>query len=132
MKNKIKVMGFGTFDGLHPGHRFFLGELKKLGDEVIVIVARDVNVERFKGRPPAHNENDRLLAVQNEYLGYKVMLGETKNFYKCIRDHKPHVIGLGYDQKADTDYLNREFPEIKITRLPAHAPDKYKSSLLRG
>jgi len=130
--NKTKVMGFGTFDGLHPGHRFFLSELKKLGDEVIVMVARDVNVIRFKGRSPTHNENDRLLAVQNEYLRYKVMLGETKDFYKCIRDHKPHVIGLGYDQKADTEHLKKEFPEIKVIRLTAYQPDKYKSSLLRS
>ncbi len=130
--NKTKVMGFGTFDGLHPGHRFFLDGLKKLGDEVIVLVARDVNVERFKGRPPKLNENDRLLGVQNEYLGYKVMLGETKDFYKCIRDHKPNVIGLGYDQKADTDYLKKEFPDIKVIRLPPHEPHKYKSSLLRA
>ena len=129
--NKTKVMGFGTFDGLHPGHRFFLSELKKLGDEVIVIVARDVNVERFKGRPPERNENDRLLCVQNENLCYKVMLGETKDFYKCIRGHKPNIIGLGYDQKADTEHLKNEFPEIKVVRLTAHKPDKYKSSLLR-
>ncbi|HEY4500387.1 MAG TPA: adenylyltransferase/cytidyltransferase family protein, partial [Candidatus Paceibacterota bacterium] len=45
-----RVMVFGTFDILHPGHLYFLRAAKKLGDYLIVSLARDVNVRKIKGR----------------------------------------------------------------------------------
>lgn len=36
-----RVMVFGVFDGLHPGHRAFLRQARKKGDKLIVVVARD-------------------------------------------------------------------------------------------
>ena len=35
------VMCAGTFDIVHPGHLYFFSEAKKLGDKLIVVVARD-------------------------------------------------------------------------------------------
>ncbi len=45
-----RVVATGTFDLLHPGHIYYLEESKKLGDELWVIVARDMNV-KHKPRP---------------------------------------------------------------------------------
>jgi len=50
MKMKRRVVATGTFDIIHPGHVTFLREAKKLGDELIVIVAREKNV-RHKPKP---------------------------------------------------------------------------------
>lgn len=36
-----KVLTYGTFDLLHPGHIYLLKEAKKLGDELIVGVSTD-------------------------------------------------------------------------------------------
>ncbi|WP_290898688.1 adenylyltransferase/cytidyltransferase family protein, partial [Ferroglobus sp.] len=36
-----KVVATGTFDIIHPGHIRFLEEAKKLGDYLVVIVARE-------------------------------------------------------------------------------------------
>ncbi len=44
------VVATGTFDLLHPGHVLYLERSKILGDELVVIVARDVNV-RHKPKP---------------------------------------------------------------------------------
>jgi FAD synthetase len=46
----IRVLATGTFDLLHPGHLFYLEQSKALGDELVVIVARDANV-KHKPRP---------------------------------------------------------------------------------
>ena len=48
------VMCFGTFDKLHPGHRYYLSESKKQGDYLIVVVARDQNVLKIKNKLLLH------------------------------------------------------------------------------
>ena len=126
----MKVMGFGTFDGVHPGHISFLKQLKELGDELIVVIARDKNVEKIKGRVPANHEVLRKNDVIKTGIPDAVILGDGADFYLCIREHKPDIIGLGYDQQADIDSIKKIFPEIKVVRMKAYKPHKHKSSLL--
>lgn len=123
------VLVFGTFDLFHPGHEFFLREAEKRGDRLVVIVARDKNVERIKGRFPIDNEETRLknvasfVSVDEARLGYE----DWGKHLQVLEDVEPDVICLGYDQKA-------RIPEGKweVVRLPAHQPETYKSSLLRA
>ena len=65
-KKKKKVMIFGTFDILHSGHFHIFQEARKIGDEVVVVVARDVNAQKIKGRKTFHNEQERrfILSVK--------------------------------------------------------------------
>ena len=44
---KICVVVAGTFDGIHPGHLSFLKQASELGNELVVIVARDKTVQRL-------------------------------------------------------------------------------------
>lgn len=125
-------MGFGTFDLLHPGHLFYLKELKKLGDRLIVVIARDQNVERIKGKKPFHNEQERLKAVKNTGLPDEVVLGHPTDFYEVIRHHHPQILGFGYDQQVNLETLRKHFPEIKFIRLKSHYPEKFKSSLIKS
>ena len=39
-----KVLVFGTFDGLHEGHKDFLRQAKQYGDHLTVVVGRDSTV----------------------------------------------------------------------------------------
>ena len=59
-----KVMAFGSFDVLHNGHEHYLKEAKSCGDYLIVIVAKDKNIARFKGRKPKNDEGHRLKQVR--------------------------------------------------------------------
>ena len=128
-------MGFGTFDGIHPGHINFFHQLRLLGDKLCIVVARDKNVEQIKCKPPKKKELSRMKSLQelNKIkLIDTIILGDLHNFYQCIVDHKPDVIGLGYDQKADLKTLRSKFPNIKVIRLEAFKPEIHKSSLLSG
>lgn len=123
-------MCFGTFDHLHPGHLSYLTQAKEYGDYLIVVVARDKVVERIKGRLPVESEE---LRVQNlelvEFLD-EVCLGNLKDKYKVVRDEKPDVICLGYDQQVDLEELKNNFSG-KIIRLKPYKPDIYKSSKMK-
>lgn len=131
------VIVFGTFDLVHPGHKSFLHQAKKLGNFLLVAVARDRHVLRAKGRQPDWNEKKRLLAIRRLGIANKVILGSrTHNYFRTLRSYKIDLIALGYDQKPTTNDLKKELRrhrlnKIKIVRLRGYRPDRYKSSKLR-
>ena len=55
-----KVMVFGTFDILHPGHLNFFKQAREFGNFLIAVIARDKTVLKIKGRLPKNNEKKRL------------------------------------------------------------------------
>jgi FAD synthetase len=131
-----KVMVFGTYDLVHSGHLSFFKQAKKLGDYLIVVVARDENSARIKGRFPRNDEKTRLANVRKVKLVDKAILGSrTYNFYRTIRTHKPVTIALGYDQKPSIRQLKKDLRKhrlanVKIVRLRPYKPQIYKSSKL--
>jgi len=122
-------MCFGVFDNLHLGHLSYLKQAKKYGDQLIVVVARDKNVLKTKGRLPRQKENIRQGAVNNTALSQKVVLGQLRDKFKVVVKYKPDIVCLGYDQVVDMDKLRQVFIG-EIIKLKSHKPDIYKSSKL--
>jgi FAD synthetase len=123
-----RVMVFGTFDFLHLGHLNFFKQAKNFGDYLIIVVARDINVEKIKGKPPKLDEQQRLSALGRQGIADKLILGDIVDPYAVIRKEKPDVICLGYDQNSFTVGLTKKFPQIEIIRLKPYKPEIYKSS----
>lgn len=129
-------MVFGAFDGLHPGHLDFFKQAKKYGDYLIVSVGRDINVEKLKGKKPLFDEDERVELIGNLKIVDKAVLGAVHDFYIHIKQNKPDVICLGYDQwateKEVRENLNRvELFNTEVVRLKPHKMDKAKSSFLK-
>ena len=120
------VLAAGVFDFFHEGHRNYLQQAKRLGNRLIVVIARDNTVQRIKGFLPTHNENKRLRQVVASDLADQVILGNSKDLLKTVKQIKPQIIALGYDQK-----LPIEIEDIEIVRLKAKQPEKFKSSYFR-
>lgn len=129
-------MVFGTFDGLHPGHFNFFKQAKKLAKNsfLIVSVARDRNVKKIKGRIPKFGEKKRVLLVKKTKKVDKVVLGGIENHLPHIIRALPHIIALGYDQKAYIKNLKRDLKNkginVKIVRLRPYREKLYKNRLL--
>ena len=121
-------MVFGTFDVLHPGHLNFFQQAKGYGQELIVVVARDVTVRQVKGRRPMNSEDDRLGLVKSLVLVDRAVLGDTKDQMKAVRQFKPAVVCLGYDQRAFVPELKLTFPQLRVVRLKPYRAKYYKSS----
>ena len=131
----IKVLVFGTFDGLHEGHVDFFRQAKEHGNHLVVVVGRDSTVQKTKGRLPKFNENERLNSVKESGLVDEARLGnEGNNPYKVIEEVNPNIICLGYDQIHFVDKLEQKIKavglNIEVVRLRAYKPEKFKSSLL--
>lgn len=130
-----RVLVFGTFDGLHPGHINFFEQAKRLGNKLIVVVGRDETVLKVKGRLPKNNENCRLAEVEKSGLVDEVRLGNLGDPYAVIKQIQPDIIALGYDQNSFTrnlpEFIKKEHLNIEIVCLKAFKPMIYKSSLIR-
>lgn len=126
----MKLMIFGTFDDLHPGHLFVFRHALERGD-VYVVVARDANVLRFKGRPPLQHEDDRVTAINKAFPSAHVMLGNPDDFLAPVREVQPDLILLGYDQKLPPG-VSEEDLGVPVERLEPFHPEIHKSSLRRG
>ncbi len=124
----MRVLVFGTFDGLHPGHRFLFDEAKKRG-ELMVVVARDANVMRFKGKTAKFDEEQRRQAIAEAYPEATVVLGDPQDVLAPVRALKPDLILLGYDQRLPPGVTLDDLPAA-VERAESFEPHKYKSSIL--
>lgn len=129
----VKVMVFGTFDILHPGHKHMLNEAKMLGDYLVVVVARNKTVRDVKKHDPLNDEKTRLTNISKLNIADRVILGnESKDKHKIILVEKPEIIALGYDQKFFVKTLHKKFgKKIKIVKLKPYKENIYKSSKLK-
>jgi FAD synthetase len=93
----VRVMATGVFDLLHPGHVYFLTEARKLGDELVVVVARDKTARRLKHEPyvPEHIRREMVEALKPVD---RAVLGSTTDIYETVVRERPSIIALGYDQ----------------------------------
>lgn len=132
-----RVLLFGTFDGVHAGHRALFAQAKKLGDEVMVVVARDETVEKVKNRRPNNAEDARLQEVLQQKEVDHARLGVTEgDKYAVIGEYAPDVILLGYDQEVFTENIAKVLEQYKlntkIVRAESYQPEKYKSSIINA
>jgi len=130
-----KVMAFGSFDILHEGHKHYLKEAKGFGDHLIVVVARDDNIIKFKGKTPKNNESYRLKQVKKLDFVDEALLGNKKDILQVLEDFKPQVICLGYDQKTINEKnlfkeLEKRNLKAAIIRTKPYKENIYKSSKL--
>lgn len=128
-----RVVCAGTFDHLHPGHIDFLRQAKGLGDELIVIVARDENVMRIKGIKPAHDEDCRKMNVEQTGIPDRVVHGYlNSDLFVILKELSPDIVALGYDQRVSEDEVKKRLPDCTVVRMKPFHPDKFKSSFYRN
>ncbi|HLD07691.1 MAG TPA: adenylyltransferase/cytidyltransferase family protein [Candidatus Peribacterales bacterium] len=123
----MKILVFGTFDHLHPGHKFLLSEASKRG-ELYVVIARDQNVEKIKGHAPDQSEGERLKAIQEAFSSSHPTFGDLHDFLAPVQKIKPDLILLGYDQKLPPGVHEEDLP-CPVERMSAFEPEKWKSSI---
>lgn len=118
----IRVVATGTFDILHPGHLYYLEESRRLGDELSVIVARDVNV-KHKPRPILP-EGQRLQMVRALKPVDHAFLGDLHDMFRPIEEIRPDIITLGFNQHFDEGYLRQRLRgrglDVDVIRIPGY------------
>ena len=116
----VRVMATGVFDILHLGHLYFLREARKLGDELVVVVATDKTAEKMK-HIPVTTQDMRVKLVAGLKPVDMAVLGYEDDRYRIVRELKPDIIALGFDQKHDEEQIKSDLKklglDVKVVRL---------------
>lgn len=126
-----KVMAQGVFDLLHPGHLHYLRESKNLGEELVVVIARDSRIEKNL----YFNEEERREMVQALEIVDKALLGSEESIYDTVEKVSPDMITLGYDQPFETEEVKSMAEEALEKNVDVARVDEksdYSSSDIRN
>ena len=123
----VRVMATGVFDLLHPGHVHYLTEARRLGDELVVVVARDSTARRFKHEPILREEDRRQMVAALKPVD-EARLGNEGSIYEILTEVRPDVIALGYDQAHDEARILEEcrargLAHTRVVRCPRFEGD---------
>lgn len=118
----VRVMATGVFDILHLGHLHYLEESKKLGDELVVVVATDTTVRKRKHEPITPEKMRCELVASLKPVDKAVLGREGGDIFEIVNDLRPDIITLGYDQPFDQQNLEKELAKrglkVKVVRMP--------------
>lgn len=127
---------FGTFDFLHSGHIRLFEQAKEHADKVVVLLAREAIVERIKGKPPIHTEEERKAILDHIDIIDEVHLGDHETGeYLTMMDLRPDIVVLGYDQHALKDdverFIDKNNLDIEIVVAQPYKEEQKKSSVIK-
>ena len=101
-----RVMAVGVFDLLHAGHLHYVEQAKKLGDELVVVVAHDDTVRKQKHEPiTSHELRSRMVSGLKPVDAAMVGNPPTSPIFDILDVIQPDIIALGYDQKHSVDAI---------------------------
>jgi|TARA_B100000508_G_scaffold76907_1_gene59828 cytidyltransferase-like protein len=133
--SKKIVLAGGVFDIIHPGHIHTLNAAKALGDVLVVAIATDKTAQKMKKRPPLHNQELRRELVSCLSMVDIAMIGHEEDIFETVKEVKPNIIVLGYDQvhqdKFIADGCKRINLDAEIVRLQSPVPELSSSDIER-
>ena len=99
---------------------------RKLGDELVVVVATDATVKRRK-HTPIIPEKMRLELVSSLKPVDRAVLGKSGDKYKVVEEIRPDIIAIGYDQPFNEKVLEEDLGkrgiEVKVVRMSGYSDD---------
>ena len=133
MNSKKVVLAGGVFDIIHPGHIHTLNAAKALGGVLVVAIATDKTAKKMKKRSPLHTQELRRELVSCLSMVDKAIVGHEDDIFQTVKEVKPNIIVLGYDQvhqeKFISDGCKRINLNVEIVRLETPVPHLSSSEI---
>lgn len=114
---KSIVLVGGCFDILHIGHVKFLGQAKKAGDFLFLLLESDESVKNLKGEDrPINNQKDRAEILSSlSHVDYIVILTKIlkdKDYDDLVTGIKPNFIAI---TNGDRNHIHKKRQAEKIS-----------------
>jgi FAD synthetase len=131
---KRRVLAAGTFEYLHPGHLAFLKNASRYG-ALFVVVSRDDNARKAKGRRTIVPQDLRLKQIQALPIVKKALLGGRDGLLGGIRKVAPDTIYLGPDQmpaeKLRSILRKNGLGKIRVVKMRKRVGNWKSSEIIR-
>ena len=133
LSTKKIVLAGGVFDIIHPGHIHTLNAAKALGGILIVAIATDKTAKKMKKRSPLHTQELRRELVSCLSMVDKAIVGHEDDIFQTVKEVKPNIIVLGYDQVHQKQFISdgckRINLDVEIVRLQSPVPELSSSEI---
>lgn len=124
-----KVITYGTFDLLHPGHVNILRRAKDLGDYLIVAVSSD-EFNALKGKKSYYTyEERRHILDAIKYVDEVIPEHNWEQKVQDVQKHEVDVFVMGDDWKGEFDFLSEYCDVVYLPRTEGISTTKIKKDL---
>ncbi len=135
-RGSIRVVFLGGgFEVIHYGHVHTISKARRLGDVLVVSVARDSTIRRRKKREPLVGEAERVKLLSALRDVDAAILGVEGDIYETLEKVKPDLVALGYDQYHLEEEVKRESAKrgmkVEVVRLDSPVPNLKTSNILK-
>lgn len=128
-----KVLIFGKFDVLHPGHIFLLAQAQKLG-KVTAVLESDEAISSLRGQTPFYQQELRTKILRQYNL--KTYLRYHQDYHQVLQDLSPDILLFGYDQTWLREQFQRVINNgdygVEIRTAQSWHPELAKSAKLKS
>lgn len=107
-----RVLAGGCFNKVHAGHLYFLKEAKKHGDFLVVVLTHDSRNKEYGILAEERKKNLEKVGIVD-----KVVVGDPDDYMKVVRQERPQVIVLGWDQKLPVEKKELDKLGIKTIKI---------------
>lgn len=104
------VFAAGCFNRVHEAHLRLLREARALGDELVVVLSNDAHNKK----PTAVPAELRKKNLERFGLADRVLVGRPDSFAASLREVKPDILVLGYDQRLPDAETEKAVAELGV------------------
>ncbi|GAB3058720.1 glycerol-3-phosphate cytidylyltransferase [Virgibacillus ainsalahensis] len=124
-----RIITYGTFDLLHPGHIKLLSRAKEMGDYLIVGVSTDA-FNRMKKKQAYYSYEDRKIIVEAIRFVDKVIPEHTwEQKIDDINEQHADIFVMGDDWQGKFDYLTDYCDVVYLPRTTGVSSTKIKKHI---
>jgi glycerol-3-phosphate cytidylyltransferase len=124
-----KVITYGTFDLLHPGHINILRRAKELGDYLVVGLSTD-QFNQLKNKSSYYTYEERKMVL--EAIKYVDLVVPEENWDQKMEDVAKYAIDIfviGDDWAGKFDFLSPQCEVIYLSRTEGISTTQIKQDL---
>ena len=137
MESKLYKSGIiaGNFDVIHPGYIYMFQEMKRVCENVIVLLHTNPSIERPEKLPPILSVKERHQILESiKYIDYIHYYTYEKDLLELLKGINPDVRFLGDDYKGRTDFTGYELniPIYYLNREHGWSTTKFKTLIAQS
>lgn len=124
-----RVITYGTFDLIHPGHINILRQARDIGDFLIVGISTD-DFNKIKNKQAYYTFDERRTILESiRYVDKVISENSWEQKVKDIKKHNIDTLVMGSDWEGKFDYLKLYCDVVYLPRTTGISTTKIKADL---